>query len=483
MDWIYLLLLASSFISGEASSDTAPLSLSPPQLEVVKYVNESYIVSCKSERGTSVMWTTYNGTKSQQIYQGKGRIHVEPSRIGKGVNLIFENIERKDRGEYTCSASVDGSEVKETFRLVVIKPITFVDTPTVQVAKENQNVLVRCEVDGDPEPKIVWTVKGKAAKAPKYKTVVDGLYIVNVTLEDRGDYHCRAYQTSSVAGTMKEQTITLKIQHKPTWKGVYKGNGFDEGENMRSEGPNGEGSTSQAWGYIGGKVNLTCEAFAEPEATFHWLRDNETVQPDEYIEVINLKHRSILQLVVRDENAFGDYVCKASNSLGTLERVVVLQKGVKPEPPSAAVKAVTADAIHLDIHPPSNHHHHSGNQEHHELDIIGYRVQWKRQGEQDWTEESTHDFIKGGQYVISGLSHDTSYLLRVAAKNAAGVGDFANELHHRTGKITADSVTGDSTSSAISIHVPPNLLFHLFLQVILLTIPLASCRASMSVNL
>ncbi|KAG8212790.1 hypothetical protein J437_LFUL019761 [Ladona fulva] len=87
-----------------------------------------------------------------------------------------------------------------------------------------------------------------------------------------------------------------------------------------------------------------------------------------------------------------------------------------------------------------------------------------------------------GQYVISGLSHDTSYLVRVAAKNAAGVGDFAEELHHRTGKITADSVTGES-SSAISVHVPPNLLFQLFLQLVMLTVPLVSCRASMSVNL
>ncbi|XP_071440487.1 neural cell adhesion molecule 1-like [Hetaerina americana] len=492
MDWLYAALLASFLVSGEASPDAAssarasiPLIMSPSQSEVVKDANDSYIVSCQSERGIHIMWTTFNGTYSQQITQGKGRIHVENHRNGRGVNLIFESIDRKDRGEYTCSATVDSVELKETFRLVVIKPITFVDTPTVQVAKEYSSVLVRCEVDGDPEPKIVWTVKGKAVKAPKFQTVVDGLFIQNATLEDRGEYHCKAYQTSSIAGSMKEQTITLKIQHKPTWKAAYRGGDYEEDDHGNNV--DGEGSTSQAWGYVGGVVNLTCEAIAEPEATFHWLRDNETIMPDDGSEVITLKHRSVLQLAVHDESAFGDYVCKASNSLGTLERVVVLQKGTKPGAPTSVIRGASADSIHLEIHPPqpSGHHHHTGEHghEHHELPIIGYRVQWKRQGDQGWAQAHSQDFVKGGAYIISGLSHDTNYLVRVAARNAAGVGDYAKELHHRTGKITADSVTGESTSSALSIHVPPNLLFHLLLQIMLLTIPLVSCRASMSVNL
>jgi hypothetical protein len=36
-----------------------------------------------------------------------------------------------------------------------------VDTATVQTASEHQNVIVRCEVDGEPEPTVMWTVKGK----------------------------------------------------------------------------------------------------------------------------------------------------------------------------------------------------------------------------------------------------------------------------------------------------------------------------------
>jgi hypothetical protein len=47
---------------------------------------------------------------------------------------------------------------------MVLEPINFVDTATVQTAKEHQSVVVRCEVEGDPEPSVMWTVKGKEPK-------------------------------------------------------------------------------------------------------------------------------------------------------------------------------------------------------------------------------------------------------------------------------------------------------------------------------
>jgi hypothetical protein len=50
--------------------------------------------------------------------------------------------------------------------------------------------------------------------APKYKAVADGLYIDNVTLEDRGEYNCRAFQLSSVKSNMLDRTIILKVQRE-----------------------------------------------------------------------------------------------------------------------------------------------------------------------------------------------------------------------------------------------------------------------------
>lgn len=41
------------------------------------------------------------------------------------------------------------------------EPISFLDTPAIQNASEHQDATIRCEVEGDPEPKVTWQVKGK----------------------------------------------------------------------------------------------------------------------------------------------------------------------------------------------------------------------------------------------------------------------------------------------------------------------------------
>ncbi len=57
-----------------------------------------------------------------------------------------------------------------------------------------------------------------------------------------------------------------------------------------------------------------------------------------------------MQIVVNDTKAFGDYKCKAENSLGTLERIITLTEGVKPEKPSnLALRGVNSDTFDVDV--------------------------------------------------------------------------------------------------------------------------------------
>lgn len=44
--------------------------------------------------------------------------------------------------------------------------------------------------------------------------MADGLLIKNVTLADRGDYLCRAFQASPIASNIAEQTISLRVNRK-----------------------------------------------------------------------------------------------------------------------------------------------------------------------------------------------------------------------------------------------------------------------------
>lgn len=49
----------------------------------------------------------------------------------------------------------------------------------------------------------------------------------------------------------------------------------------------------QAYGYIGGEVNLTCEAVAEPAANFTWYRQHKKSVAG---RIIQEPHWSILQV-------------------------------------------------------------------------------------------------------------------------------------------------------------------------------------------
>lgn len=83
---------------------------------------------------------------------------------------------------------------------------------------------------------------------------------------------------------------------------------------------------------------MTCSALAEPGAEFTWIKDNQSLSPDEHVQIFNSDHHSALQVHIYDESVFGDYECRATNMLGTMARVIVLEQATKPPTPSFAIK-------------------------------------------------------------------------------------------------------------------------------------------------
>ena len=102
--------------------------------------------------------------------------------------------------------------------------------------------------------------------------------------------------------------------------------------------------TKEAYGFIGGTVNMTCSAVAEPGADFIWIKDNKTIHPSEDVQIFNSDHHSSLQLYIYDDSVFGDYECRATNMLGTMARVIVLEQAIKPAAPTFKIK-VNLDLI------------------------------------------------------------------------------------------------------------------------------------------
>lgn len=83
---------------------------------------------------------------------------------------------------------------------------------------------------------------------------------------------------------------------------------------------------------------MTCSAVAEPGADFIWIKDNRTLHPSDDVQIFNSDHHSSLQLYIYDESVFGDYECRATNMLGTMARVIVLEQATKPAAPTFKIK-------------------------------------------------------------------------------------------------------------------------------------------------
>lgn len=85
---------------------------------------------------------------------------------------------------------------------------------------------------------------------------------------------------------------------------------------------------------------MTCSAVAEPGADFIWIKDNKTLHPNDDLQIFNSDHNSSLQLYIYDESVFGGYECRATNKLGTMARVIVLEQATKPAPPIFKIKVI-----------------------------------------------------------------------------------------------------------------------------------------------
>ncbi|GLV31354.1 factor of interpulse interval [Carabus blaptoides fortunei] len=410
------LILSYSIVISLVGLSLSALNLAPTVQDVVRYVNESYIVTCTEDTKKPVTWYTSHGVAVHE----KGHPHV--TNMSSGTALVFEKISVEDRGHYHCKNEEDSV----SFKLIVISPITFIDTPLLQTGHEHQPAVIKCQVRGDPKPKILWKFDGRDVAPPKYSIVAAGLRIDNVTLDDRGTYTCRAYQVSQVTSMYEEKSIKLDVYHKPMRKRFA------------------HSKVNQVYGYVGGIANLTCEVIAVPDASIGWFRPYKDLAKMQ--GTLSTKPNwSALQFQIKDVTAFGDYLCKATNDIGTLNQIITLLEGVKPPKPRELIlRGVNSDIFNIEIIGPDLNQ----TQLHGNMMPLGYRIQYKPKGlVVGWSSAEIIDFndlSEGGFYILTGLSHNTDYEIRAATRNMAGFSDYTPPVTYRTLRIHADSITSGS---------------------------------------
>uniref|UniRef100_A0A182T6N5 Ig-like domain-containing protein n=1 Tax=Anopheles maculatus TaxID=74869 RepID=A0A182T6N5_9DIPT len=316
----------------------------------------------------------------------------------------------------------------------------------------------------------------------RYSKLADGMSIKKVVQNDSGEYTCKAFQISATGSSFEEKTIRLNIKHKPYL-------------------PPRKPSVTDAYGYVGGMVNLTCEATAEPPANFSWSANNKKLTPKSHI-IYNGRHVSMLQIMIKTSSIFGKYKCEAKNELGTVTQEIHLKEGTKPDPPSLVsaggtgpsrtatlqrdiflllrppyagvqfqLRGVNSDTLDIDV----------GATKSHDIPpdpttVIGYRFELMPTDEylksRSWDRASRRDFdvADGATYLLVQLIPDTKYLIRVAARNAAGLSDWTEVKEFSTHPLQPHGTSGSSGPFA---HAKPTDVCFKFVWFLAVALPAA----------
>lgn len=81
---------------------------------------------------------------------------------------------------------------------------------------------------------------------------------------------------------------------------------------------------------------------------------------------------NFLQIFIKDKNNFTNYVCNASNTIGTLETRFNLQEGVQPQTPQyITLRGANSDLLVIGVHVAENKEEREG------MEPIGFRIEYR----------------------------------------------------------------------------------------------------------
>jgi len=405
------------------------LSLQPSEQKVVRQAGKgnSYFMRCRGTAG-KLRWRHIQDNEEKDISTSTlDRVHSEVSK--SGLDLVFGDIQNEDEGRYICE-NIQGYKV--FFEMLVIQPIDFGSTPHYQPVLFGQTShRLICNVKGHPFPTVTWKAKGKniwnkASNHPHEKYEMDGtsLIIKDISKSDQGKYLCKAVQIVEEEVIVKESSfkeivIKFKIEQKPSW--------------ITSA------SQDQFYGYVTGKANMTCEAFAEPPANFTWTENHLTGHVMDGA-VFTKDHKSTLQIPVDHHNIFGAYKCIAQNIHGRISKVVHLTEGAKPGTPYIEIYKIFADGIMLRIQEPQAEMF---------LKVKGFQVEYKEVNK-SWNESHLSELkLTSSIYLLQGLNPKTLYDIRARSRNKAGLSDPSNVIFIKTNSPSAQALNRSSMSGMI----------------------------------
>lgn len=388
--------------------------------------------------------------------------------LSTGPTYVIPRAHTGSEGRYHCHATNElGHGDMATITLEVHQPPQFLAKLQHHQTRRvgDADFSVSCSAKGKPKPKVVWYKDGRelAGETNAYEISVvpneeaNGMVTIQSNLKfigkmrpnmnqllpnDRGSYSCVYQNEVNTANS----TMQLKIEHEPIVLHQYNKVAADLRET----------------------VEVICKVQAYPKPEFQWSFGTNTSpisNSDNHYEIMtssdnNDIYTSVLKINNVRHNDYGDYNCRASNSLETIRTPIRLQPKGSPEKPTNLDSAeIGSNYISLNWTPGFD-----GGLSNTKFFVLYRKVSIASNevngdcgaqytGSSDWLEFDCH---RDYPCNITPLDQHSSYVFKVKALNTKGNSEYSNEIT-RTTKVskipTALHVSYDPSTKMLGVNV------------------------------
>ncbi|XP_041055955.1 matrix-remodeling-associated protein 5 isoform X1 [Carcharodon carcharias] len=284
-----------------------------PSLVQVAY-GETCTIKCEA-KGEPTPWISW--------YSPSNRF-IPPSskyQVMTDGTLVIHKVQRSDSGNYTCVARNTAGESKRVITVQVN-----IEAPSINGQKGANTVVketgmretrkqIDCKAEGVPLPRVMWVLsENVVVTAPYYGSRIQVHH--NGTLDIRSLKGSDANQLMCIAhneGGEARLTVHLEVLdlEKPSFT-----NPLSAGVAI----------------VIGNSVNLNCSSRGNPTPETTWiLPDGTRLLSGQQLSKTYHRRDGTLHITSPSSAEAGAYRCIAKNTVGSIERLVTLEIGHKPE--------------------------------------------------------------------------------------------------------------------------------------------------------